>query len=48
MALLRTIGFIGSGIMGRPMARNLLTAGYSLVVFNRSMAAAQELAEEGA
>ncbi|MED5405790.1 MAG: NAD(P)-binding domain-containing protein, partial [Chloroflexota bacterium] len=26
------IGFIGLGIMGKPMARNLLNAGYSLIV----------------
>src|SRR3989304_6279348 len=30
------IGFIGLGIMGRPMARNLLRAGYPLTVWNRS------------
>lgn len=42
------IGFIGLGIMGKPMARNLLKAGYSLVVHNRSRAAAEELAQEGA
>ena len=30
------IGFIGLGIMGAPMARNLLAAGYSLKVYNRS------------
>ncbi len=42
------IGFIGLGVMGRPMARNLLKAGYSLVVHNRSRAAVDELAGEGA
>jgi 2-hydroxy-3-oxopropionate reductase len=42
------IGFIGLGIMGRPMARNLLKAGYSLVVHNRSQGAVQELAGLGA
>jgi 2-hydroxy-3-oxopropionate reductase len=42
------IGFIGLGIMGKPMARNLLKAGYSLVVHNRSRAAAEELTREGA
>jgi 2-hydroxy-3-oxopropionate reductase len=31
------IGFIGLGIMGRPMAKNLLKAGYKLVVFTRSL-----------
>ena len=42
------IGFIGLGIMGKPMARNLLKAGYSLVVHNRSQAAVKELEKEGA
>ena len=42
------IGFIGLGIMGKPMARNLLKAGYSLVVHNRSRAAVDELSQEGA
>ena len=43
-----TIGFIGLGIMGKPMAGNLLKAGYSLVVHNRSRASVDELAKEGA
>jgi 2-hydroxy-3-oxopropionate reductase len=42
------VGFIGLGIMGKPMARNLLKAGYSLVVHNRSRAAVDELSKEGA
>src|SRR5437660_11130834 len=42
------IGFIGLGIMGKPMARNLLKAGYSLIVHNRSRASADELSKEGA
>jgi 2-hydroxy-3-oxopropionate reductase len=42
------IGLIGLGIMGRPMAKNLLKAGYSLVVHNRSQGAVQELAGLGA
>ena len=45
---LPVIGFIGLGIMGKPMARNLLKAGYSLVVHNRSRPAANELEKEGA
>jgi 3-hydroxyisobutyrate dehydrogenase len=44
----QTIGFIGLGHMGKPMARNLLKAGYPLVVHNRSRAAVDELAKEGA
>jgi 2-hydroxy-3-oxopropionate reductase len=43
-----TIGFIGLGIMGKPMAHNLLDAGYSLVVHNRSRRPVEELAAEGA
>jgi 2-hydroxy-3-oxopropionate reductase len=42
------IGFIGLGIMGKPMARNLIKAGYPLVVHNRSRAAVDELSKEGA
>ena len=42
------IGFIGLGIMGKPMARNLMEAGYELVVYNRSRGKVDELAEEGA
>ena len=41
------IGFIGLGIMGKPMAKNLMEAGYELVVHNRSPEKAEELAEEG-
>jgi 2-hydroxy-3-oxopropionate reductase len=43
-----TLGFIGLGIMGKPMARNLLKAGYPLVVYNRSRTAVDELSKEGA
>ena len=42
------VGFIGLGIMGKPMARNLMEAGYELAVYNRSREKADELAEEGA
>jgi 2-hydroxy-3-oxopropionate reductase len=42
------IGFIGLGIMGKPMARNLMKAGYSPVVHNRSRGAVDELRKEGA
>ncbi len=45
---LPTIGFMGLGIMGKPMARNLLKAGYPLIVGNRSQAAVKELVAEGA
>jgi 2-hydroxy-3-oxopropionate reductase len=43
-----SIGFIGLGIMGKPMARNLIAAGFDLTVHNRSRAALDELAREGA
>ena len=42
------IGFIGLGVMGKPMAANLLKAGYPLVVHNRSAAAVEELTTAGA
>src|SRR2546430_107693 len=44
----QVIGFIGLGIMGRPMAKNLLKAGYPLVVHNRSRAPVDELVRAGA
>ena len=42
------IGFIGLGQMGWPMARNLLKAGHTLTVYNRTRARAELLAAEGA
>ncbi|MCC6312631.1 MAG: 2-hydroxy-3-oxopropionate reductase [Thermomicrobiales bacterium] len=42
-----TIGFIGLGIMGKPMARNLAKAGYSLVIHNRSRDDTDALLAEG-
>jgi 2-hydroxy-3-oxopropionate reductase len=42
------IGFIGLGVMGKPMARNLLTAGHELVVYSRGRGDVDELAAEGA
>jgi len=41
-------GFVGLGVMGRPMARNLLRAGHRVVVWNRSAGPAAELAAAGA
>ena len=41
------IGFIGLGLMGKHMARNLYAAGANMVVHNRSRAVVDELAEEG-
>lgn len=43
-----TIGFIGLGVMGEPMARNLLDAGYSLVVHNVPRDPVDDLVEAGA
>lgn len=42
------IGFVGLGVMGRPMAENLLAAGADLVVHNRSRAAQDALVARGA
>jgi 3-hydroxyisobutyrate dehydrogenase-like beta-hydroxyacid dehydrogenase len=44
----KSVGFIGLGNMGEPMARNLLRAGYKLRVYNRTSSKAQALAAEGA
>ncbi len=41
------IGFIGLGIMGKPMARNLAAAGYELVIYNRSRDDIDTLLAEG-
>jgi 2-hydroxy-3-oxopropionate reductase len=43
-----TIGFIGLGTMGKPMARNLIKAGFPLAVHNRSHPVVEELTQEGA
>jgi len=42
------VGFVGLGIMGKPMARNLLRAGYPVTVHNRSRPPVDELVAEGA
>jgi 2-hydroxy-3-oxopropionate reductase len=42
------IGFIGLGAMGRPMARNLVSAGFDVVVHNRSAGSVRELVAAGA
>jgi 2-hydroxy-3-oxopropionate reductase len=43
-----TVGFIGLGLMGRPMAKNLLKAGYPLVVYSRSKGPVDDLVTAGA
>jgi 3-hydroxyisobutyrate dehydrogenase len=45
---LRTVGFLGLGNMGGPMATNLLKAGFGLVVWNRTEQKARALVEKGA
>ncbi len=42
------VGLIGLGIMGKPMARNLLKAGFPLTVYNRTRSKAEELERDGA
>jgi len=42
------VGFIGLGIMGMPMARNLMRAGYEIVAYNRTASKAEALAQAGA
>ena|SRR5437016_1961721 len=43
-----TIGFIGLGVMGKPMAKNLIKGGHALIVHNRSRAAVDEVVADGA
>ena len=45
---MKRVGFIGLGLMGKPMARNLMKAGYPLTVHSRSRGPVDELAAEGA
>ena len=42
------VGFIGLGIMGKPMSKNILKNGHELVVYNRSRASVDELVACGA
>ncbi len=46
--MIERVGFIGLGLMGRPMAKRLLAAGYRLTVYNRSRGSVEELASMGA
>ena len=45
---MKKIGFIGIGLMGFPMAKNILKSGYELKAFNRSLAKAEALEKFGA
>ena len=42
------VGFVGTGIMGAPMARNAIQAGFAVTVTNRTLARAEPLAKDGA
>lgn len=44
----RDVGFVGLGVMGKPMARNLIQAGYSLTVYDVVATSVEEIAMEGA
>ena len=44
----KNVGLVGLGIMGKPMARNLIRAGYSLTVYDMVATAVEELATDGA
>jgi len=45
---LKSIGFIGLGVMGKPMALNLISAGYQLIVYDIRKEAMEELEQKGA
>lgn len=47
MSQARNVAFVGLGIMGLPMATNLVTAGHNVTGYNRTPAKAQKLAEQG-
>ncbi len=44
----KRVGFIGLGIMGTPMARNLIRSGFEVIVYNRTVSKAERLVSEGA
>ena len=46
--MLPTIGFIGTGVMGKSMASHLLAAGYSVRVYNRTQEKTNDLIDKGA
>ncbi|OAN68251.1 2-hydroxy-3-oxopropionate reductase [Sulfitobacter sp. EhC04] len=48
MSKMATLGYIGTGLMGAPMAARLLAAGHPLTVWNRTAAKAQVLVDKGA
>ncbi|AWI36429.1 3-hydroxyisobutyrate dehydrogenase [Bacillus safensis FO-36b] len=48
MAQIKTVGFIGIGVMGRSMAGHLMDAGYEVIVYTRTKAKAEALIQKGA
>ena len=48
MSTMLRVGYIGLGLMGKSIARNILKAGFPLVVYNRSRQAIEEMVAEGA
>ena len=46
--MMERVGFVGLGIMGTPMARNALKAGFAVTVTNRTIDRAKPLADAGA
>jgi 2-hydroxy-3-oxopropionate reductase len=48
MATMATVGFVGLGIMGRPMLRNLLKAGHTVVAYGRTPAKLDSVVADGA
>lgn len=48
MNLVKTIGWIGTGVMGKSMCMHLLNAGYRINVYNRTASKADELVSKGA
>ena len=47
MAERETVGVVGTGIMGAPMARNLVKAGFEVIAYNRTASRAEALREDG-
>lgn len=45
---LKSIGFIGIGVMGKSMVRNLMRSGYDLHIYNRTRSKAEDILQEGA
>lgn len=48
MGTIKKVGFIGTGVMGKSMSRNLMQAGFELAVYTRTKAKAKELIDAGA